>query len=181
MEKNTKAAPIPSKLLVGEVKLYSPEVLRKCDLFSGLGADQLSNVEKICTTEEFEAGAILCQQGALAKKLYVIKDGWAQIFLGVKPLPKCHLQTASTYEVVGWEVMLEPHVYKATVKAIEKTTAFAFDGERLQQLCHKRPDIGYEISLGLLRVIAERLQLTYTKLVDYTSWIRRMEESSVLE
>ena len=181
MEKNSKAAPIPSKLLLGEVELYKPEVLKKCDLFSGLSADQLGNVEKICTTEEFEPGAILCQHGALTKKLFVIKDGWVQIYIGVKPLPKCHLQTASTYDVVGWTAMLEPYVYTDTVKAIEETTAFAFDGARLQQLCHKHPDIGYEISLGLLRVIAERLQLTYTKLVGYTSWIRRMEESSVLE
>jgi CRP/FNR family cyclic AMP-dependent transcriptional regulator len=144
------------------------EALKKCDVFRDLSDEQLSAVEKICTPEVFDAGAIICKQGKREKTLYVVEEGLVGIILEVGPLAKRQVQAVSNFESFGWSAMLEPYFSTATVKALEQTKALAFDGQDLRDLCTIRPEIGYRVSRGLARVIAGRLRQAYTQLLGVT-------------
>lgn len=141
------------------------EVLKKSELFRDLGDEQLTLIEKMCTAREFEAGTIICKQGAIGDKTFVIEEGLVGIILEVGPLAQRQVQAATNFETFGWSSMIEPYVSTATVKALEKTKVLAFNGRELCGLCNHDPEIGCKICRGVARVIAERLRQAYIQLL----------------
>ena len=145
------------------------EVLRKAELFRELNDEQLSVVEKLCTPQVFEAGAVICKQGTQADRIYVIEEGLAGIILEVGPLSERQVQAASNFEVVGWSGLIEPYLSTATVKAIEETKVLAFDARELGRLLRTNHEIGYKVGPAVARVVAKRLHSAYTQLLGVTS------------
>jgi len=143
-------------------------VLKKCALFQKLDDQQLGIIEKMCTSETFEPGTVICKQDKKGEKVYVIEQGLVGIMLEVGPLTQHQVQSAAKYEVFGWSAMIEPFIYTATVKAIKKTTALAFNGKQLHNLDSKQPEISCLVSRGLISVVAKRLNEAYTQLVGIT-------------
>jgi len=145
------------------------EVLRKSELFNQLSDEQLSVVEKMCTSQVFEPGAIVCKQDSKLDTLYVIEEGVVGIFLEVGPMYARQVQAASSFEVVGWSGLIEPFTCTATVKAIEKTKVLAFDARELRRLFVTEPEIGYKIGPAIGNVVAKRLRHAYTQLLGVSS------------
>ena len=141
------------------------QVLKKCDLFKQLNDEQLAIIEQICTSEVFEVGTIICKQDKKGNRVYVLEEGLVGIILEVGPLSQRQVQSASKYDVFGWSAMIEPFAYTASVKAIKKTTALAFNGKQLHDLYLTQPEIGCLISRGLVSVVARRLHEAYTQLL----------------
>jgi CRP-like cAMP-binding protein len=144
------------------------EVLRKSDLFGGLSDEQLGVVEKMCTSEVFEPGAIICKQDRKQERIYVIEEGLVGIFIEVGPLSQRQIQAASNFETFGWSAMIEPHFCSATAKALEKTKALAFKGQELCDLCLTRPDIGCKVCRTVARIVAARLRHAFTQCLGVT-------------
>jgi len=155
--------------ITGGKQVNKLEVLRKCDLFRALANEPLSVVERLCTAEEFEPGAIMCKQGAKADKIYVIEDGVAGIILEVGQLTQRQVQAAANFDVVGWSALIEPYVFTATVKAVEKTRALAFNARELGRLLRDRTDIGYKVGPAVAYIVAKRLHHAYNQLLGVTS------------
>jgi CRP-like cAMP-binding protein len=147
------------------------DVLRKCEMFRALDEKQLREVEKMCDYAEFGGGTIICKQGCEEEKLYVIENGTVGIILEVGPLAQRQVQAVTDYEAFGWSAMLDPYICTATVKALEKTKALAFDGRELSGLCVTRPEIGCRISRGIARVVASRLRQAYAQLLGVTAQV----------
>jgi CRP/FNR family cyclic AMP-dependent transcriptional regulator len=144
------------------------EVLRRSDLFGGLSDEQLGVVEKMCTSEVFEPGAIICKQDRKEERLYVIEEGLVGIVLEVGPLSQRQIQAASNFETVGWSAMIEPHVCTATARAMEKTKVLAFVGRDLCDLCLSKPDIGCRVCRAVARIVAARLRHSFTQCLGVT-------------
>ena len=157
-----------TKSVRGVKEMDKPEVLMRCDLFRDLDAEQLAEVGKLCTSEIFETGEILCKQGKRATKLYVIEDGVAGIILEVGQLSQRQVQAASNFEAVGWSALIEPYIYTATVKAIDRTKALAFMARELGLLLRTRTDIGYKVGPAVSYVVAKRLHESYKQLLGVT-------------
>ena len=132
---------------------------------------QLREVEKMCEYEEFEAGTIICKQGFKEEKFYVVEYGTVGIILEVGPLAQRQVQAVTDFDVFGWSAMLDPYICTATVKALEKTRALAFDGQELSALCVTKPEIGCRVSRSIARVVAMRLRQAYIQLLGVTSLV----------
>ena len=145
------------------------DVLAKCELFRELSVEQLGVVEKMCTAQECEPGAIICKQGKQQDKIYIIEEGAAVIVLEVGPLAQRQVQPASQYEVLGWSGMVDPRTCTATAKATKKTKLLAFNGQELCSLCLDHPEIGCRICRGMARVLGNRLRQAYVQLLGVTS------------
>ena len=153
----------------GGQKLNKLEVLKRSDLFRELSNEQLGLLEKMCTPHVFEPGTSICKQGRIGGKLYVIEGGLVGIFLEVGPMAQRQVQAASNFESFGWSAMIEPHVYTATAKAIEKTTALAVGGQELSNMCSAHPDMGVVVFKAVARVVATRLHQAYVQLLGVTA------------
>lgn len=145
------------------------EVLKRSDMFRELNDEHLGLLERICTTHVFEPGASICKQGKIGGKLYVIEEGLVAIMLEVGPMAQRQVQAASNFESFGWSAMIEPHVYTATVRAVEKTTALAVGGAELSNLCSAHPDMGLVVFKAVARVVSTRLHQAYVQLLGVTA------------
>jgi len=145
------------------------DVLKKSELFGTLDDEQISLVEKMCTSEVFEPGVVICKQDQKADKIYVIEEGLVAIILEVGPLSQRQVQAASDFEAFGWSALIPPYVRTTTTKAIEKTKVLVIDGRELGQLFHNKPAIMYKVGSALSCVLAKRLRSAYTQLLGVTS------------
>ena len=144
------------------------EVLRKSDLFRGLSDEQLGVVGKMCTSEVFEPGAIICKQDRKQERIYVIEAGLVGIFIELGPLSQRQIQAASNFETFGWSAMIEPYFCSATAKALEKTKVLAFKGQELCSLCDSKPGIGCKVCRAVARIVATRLRHAFTQCLGVT-------------
>lgn len=145
------------------------EVLKRSDMFRELNDEHLGLLERICTSHAFEPGTSICKQGKMGGKLYVIENGLVAIILEVGPMAQRQVQAASNFESFGWSAMIEPHVYTATARAMEKTTALSVGGAELSNLCSAHPDMGVVVFKAVARVVAARLHEAYVQLLGVTA------------
>jgi CRP/FNR family transcriptional regulator, cyclic AMP receptor protein len=55
------------------------ELLAACDLFSGLGADQLAAVAETAIEVEFPAGRVIARQGEIGTGFFIVVDGEVRV------------------------------------------------------------------------------------------------------
>jgi len=144
------------------------EVLRRSDIFHYLDEDELKVVEKMCTPEVFEAGAVICKQDREENKVYVVEEGLVSILLELGPTDRRQIQAASNFECIGWSATIPPFHCTATAKAIERTKVLAFDGRELRDLISTNPKLCAEIAGGVAYVISQRLRAAFTQLMGVT-------------
>ena len=144
------------------------EVLKRSELFRELTDEQLHLVEEMCTPEVYEPGTIICIQGQIEEKAYIVEEGLVGIILEVGPLAQRQVQAVCNFEAFGWSSMIPPYTCTANVKAIEKTKVLAFDGRKLCDLCLTQSDIGCRVCRSIARVVAERLRQSYIQLLGVT-------------
>jgi len=144
------------------------EVLKRCPFVRELNDEQLNLMAEMCHPEVFEVGESLSKQGRTQEKVYLIEDGLVGIYLELGPMNQRQLQSASSFEVVGWSAMLPPYRSSTTVKAVETTKVLSFTGSELVNLCETYPMIGCKVHRGLASVIAVRLHHAFTQLMGVT-------------
>lgn len=145
------------------------EVVRKSDLFGDLSTDQIRVIQKMSTEEIFETGHIICKQGGRLDRIYIIANGLVGIVREVGPLYERQVQSASSFDSVGWSGLIEPHTCTATIKALKKTTVLAFSAKKLRDLFVTNPEIGCRVYKAVASVIASRLTNAFTQLLGVTA------------
>ena len=144
------------------------EVLRRSDVFHYLDDDDLKAVEKMCTSEVFEPGTIICKQDREQDKLYVIEEGLVSILLELGQFDQRQIQPASDFECIGWSASIPPYRCTCTAKALERTKVLAVDGKELRNLIYTNPKLCAEIAGGVAYVISQRLRAAFTQLMGVT-------------
>ncbi len=144
------------------------EVLKRSDLFRTLDDDELGLVAAIGEELEFDAGAIICKQGPLLDRIYVIKEGAVAIILEVGPMAERQVQAATQFESLGWVAMIPPYPCTATAKTLEKTKLIGFGRDELYGLCTAKPEVGFKVLQALACVMSGRLRQAYTQLLGVT-------------
>ncbi|MFC2122767.1 cyclic nucleotide-binding domain-containing protein [Bacteroidota bacterium] len=144
------------------------EVLARSDMFRYLDDEEIKVVAEMGTAEVIEAGTVLCKRGYEADKLYVIEEGLVAILLELGKFDQRQIQSASNFETVIWSALIPPHVCTTTVKAVEKTKVFAFNGQDLRSLIDTNPRLYAKISDGLGFVVRGRLRSAFEQLMGVT-------------
>ncbi len=144
------------------------EALKRCPFVRELNNEQLKMMSAIASQEVYEVGESLVKQGRTQEKLFLIEEGLVGIYLDIGPMTQRLLQSASSFEVVGWSSMLPPYRATSTVKAIETTSVLAFNAKELIDLCEENPVIGLHVHRGVASLIAVRLRNAFTQLMGVT-------------
>jgi CRP-like cAMP-binding protein len=141
------------------------EVLKRSDVFHYLEDGELREVEKMCTPEVFEAGAIICKQDREQDKLYIIEEGLVSVLLELGPTDKRQIQAASNFECFGWSASIPPYRCTCSARALEKTKVLAFNGKELRNLVYTNPKLCAAIAGGVAYVISQRLRAAFSQLM----------------
>jgi CRP-like cAMP-binding protein len=156
------------------------ELLRESPFFEGMEREHLEHFAAHARRETFEPGETVIRQGDPATAFYVLDSGKIELsFAKVgaeigapaeeagpetegRTLP--HLVGHRGYPV-GWASLVEPHRYRATAVARERTEMLVLKRELFEAYARERPDFGLAFMRRVLWLIGNHLRMTRTRLV----------------
>src|SRR5262249_29609570 len=154
------------------------EFLKKVRLFAELSADSLARLGACLKTAEFPPNEIIVREGAPGVSMYVIKTGSVEVrkkdpvtgidFLVAKLGPGA---------AVGEMSLLTGKPRSATVTTVQSTVVLTLTRADFRNLLTQHP----EISLGLARILAERLEEATKQVgIDYFSLLKASFDPRVI-
>jgi len=129
--------------------------LKNVKLFAELGPDSLAKLGTCLKTADFPPGETIVREGAPGVSMYIIKSGLVEV-RKKDPATGIDFLVAQLTEgaAVGEMSLLTGKPRSATVTTVQPTTVFTLTRADFRNLLTQHP----EISLGLARILAERLE-----------------------
>jgi CRP-like cAMP-binding protein len=117
---------------------------------------------------DFQAGQIIFHEGDDYSVFYLLGAGMVALELET-PGQLLRVQTLYAGDELDWSAVL-PHAGKHfQARALEPTTALAFEGDDLLASFKADPEFGMAFMLRLMGVVSERLRATRLQLLDMVS------------
>src|SRR5215471_4696055 len=131
------------------------QFLKNVKLFAELSSDSLAKLVSCLKTAEFPPGEVIVREGAPGVSMYIIKAGIVEI-RKKDPATGIDFLVAQLSEgaAVGEMSLLTGKPRSATVTTVQPTVVFTLTRADFRNLLTQHP----EISLGLARILAERLE-----------------------
>ncbi len=146
--------------------MSTADVLRPCELFMGLDAEELEEIASIAREERYEAGEIICAEHEVAERLFILCDGRVEVTVSLdsplEPGGEVTIQEVEPGRVFGWSSMVKQRRFTASVRALETATVLAITADDLNTLFDRNAHAGFVIMKQLAEVIASRLRSTRT-------------------
>ncbi len=160
--------------------MTAKQILRECEVFSGLNDADLEKVLSSVLEKQYQAGTTIFKGGDRAEELLILQEGRVALQM---TLPKEDAQMSrritvdvvSRNDTVGWSAIVEPYIYTFTAVCLQNVTALSISGNKLRWLIQDNPEIGYEVLKGLIKVVASRLYDTMQVLVSERLQISKLE------
>src|SRR5947207_10750090 len=129
--------------------------LKNVKLFAELGPDSLSKLGTCLKTADFPPAEVIVREGAPGVSMYIIKSGLVEV-RKKDPATGIDFLVAQLSEgaAVGEMSLLTGKPRSATVSTVQPTVVFTLTRADFRNLLTQHP----EISLGLARILAERLE-----------------------
>jgi CRP-like cAMP-binding protein len=152
-----------------------------CDspFFEGVDPEHIEHFARLARTETFVVGDHIIVQGEPATLFYVLVEGKIELAFR-KPgneVPRNeevgpemegqappHIVSHPGYPV-GWASIVEPHRYRATAVARERTKMLVLSRDLFEQYTKEHPDFGLAFMRRVLWLIGNHLRMTRTRLV----------------
>lgn len=131
------------------------QFLKNVKLFAELGPDSLAKLGTCLKTADFPPAEVIVREGAPGVSMYIIKSGLVEV-RKKDPATGIDFLVAQLSEgaAVGEMSLLTGKPRSATVTTVQPTTVFTLTRADFRNLLTQHP----EISLGLARILAERLE-----------------------
>jgi 1-acyl-sn-glycerol-3-phosphate acyltransferase/CRP-like cAMP-binding protein len=156
------------------------DLLRESPFFEGIELEHLEYFARHAYKKSFEPGKHVILQGEPATAFYVLargkielsfaKPGATAVAPNEESGPEMDGQTlphlvSRRGHPVGWASIVEPHRYRATAVARERTEMLVLEKDVLEQYAKERPDFGLAFMRRVLWLIGNHLRMTRTRLV----------------
>ena len=135
----------------------------------GMPGDQLAVLAQAARDVRFPARHRLFEDGGSAGRFWLIQSGCVALDLNVPGQGRTRIDTIGMGEMLGWSWLFPPFAWAFGAVTIGPVEAFEFDGRDVRAYCAADPALGYELTRRLVRVIANRLQATRTRLISVSA------------
>lgn len=135
-------------------------ILRQVPLFAGVDMLALKRLAFASRRQHYDAGDVIFHQGEVGDGAYLLLDGRADVLLDS---PQGPMKVAEIPErtIMGEIAVLCDAPRTATVQAAEPTNVLVIGRDDLIRLLQSDP----QVSLAMLRILAERLSATTEDLI----------------
>jgi len=154
------------------------QFLKNVKLFAELSPDSLAKLGACLKTADFPAGEVIVREGAPGVSMYIIKSGAVEVR---KKDPSTGIDflvaRLKAGAAVGEMSLLTGKPRSATVTTVEPTVVFTLTRADFRSLLTQHP----EISLGLARIMAERLEDSTKQVgIDFVNLQKMTPDSRVI-
>jgi CRP-like cAMP-binding protein len=142
------------------------ELTAASQAFAGLDPRHLELIAGCGSTARFAAGEHLFRTGDAAERFYLVRHGTVAlevIAAGHEPLTT---ETLHDGEIAGFSWLFEPYRWLFDARAVEHTSAIAFDAVCLRDKCDADHELGYQLMKRMAALAVSRLQATRLQLLD---------------
>ena len=129
------------------------------DFLAGLTDAQRSAILSLGEVVEIPEGEVVLSSGERSMYCYLVKSGSVTVALAT-PRVAVNVQVVGPGEAFGWSALLRAQDSRFQVRARELTTAIRIPGTALANCCRTNPELGVELLLRFLAVVAERVSAT---------------------
>ena len=148
------------------------EMILKHPFWSGLNPQYFPLLQGCATSERFEAGQLIFQEGQEADHFFLIQTGQVRRYAFVPGRGSVTIQTVSAGAALGWSWLFPPYHWHFSAQANEVTELMAFDAKFLRDTSEANHDFGYELIKRVSSMLLQRLQETRLLLVDFYGFPR---------
>ncbi|MFF5978922.1 Crp/Fnr family transcriptional regulator [Streptomyces olindensis] len=135
-------------------------------LSMALPAEHRDRLMRVAREVSFEAGERLFEEGRRADRFWIIRTGTVHLDLHVPGRRAAVIESLSQGELLGWSWHFTPHLWQLGAEALSPVRAWEFDAEAVRAMCARDPEFGRAIATWVGRVVAHRLQVARTRLLD---------------
>ena len=100
----------------------------------------VKKIMNVSTTESYEQGDFLFQQGDLANQFYILLKGRIKLILGETGQAVYIVSNAG--EVFGWSSLIDRETYTASAECITPAKLLRFDQEKILKILEEDPANG---------------------------------------
>lgn len=135
-------------------------------LLEDLPARSRERLLELAAVAEFPDGARIFREGRRADRFWVLRGGSARLDIGVPTHAPVVLETLHRGDLLGWSWLFPPYEWHLGAQAMGRVSALEFDATAVRDLCDAEPELGYELTWHVARIIAHRLQQARVRLLD---------------
>jgi len=140
------------------------ELLSKINLFSGLQPTYLKRIASLGLEEDYDAGALIFQEGAQGDKMYLILTGAVRISRQVPGMGEEALAVLRSGTHFGEMALIDDFPRSADARAHEACRLFVVRKEDLEDLLFVDRDLAYDLLWSFVRTLSGRLRETNDKM-----------------
>lgn len=138
--------------------MISPEILRRYPYFADVSEESLKEVAMISEEQVVASGTVLFREGDKADDLYIVAEGEVDIQYTLGSGELRTVDTAVAGEMIMWSALVEPFRSTAIGTARKESKLVAIAGGKLRELCEQDHELGYRMLIGLVKLLAARLE-----------------------
>jgi len=132
----------------------------------GIPAGSVARLAATATAVSFPAGRRLFEEGAPARKCWLLTSGQVALFLHAPGAEDLIVETLCCDDVIGFSWLAPPHEWQFSAATVTATEAFELDGTAVMALCDRDRDLGYQLAQRFLAAAVRRLHATRIRLLD---------------
>ena len=142
------------------------EILASCELFKGLGQNEIGNIARICQVSTYDRGALVYQQGDFGENIYIIANGQVvlerTVDMGSRE-GRVVIATLGRGRVFGcWSTLLdEAHFMMLRTFCQTPATILVLKGAELRKEMITDTRFGFNVMERLCFLLRERIQSAY--------------------
>ncbi len=142
----------------------SIEALRTCELFVGLGDEELEQIAAITSVETYQAEDLICAEREVADRLFILRKGRVQLQIHLRSTlergGEAIIEEVEAGRIFGWSSLVKQRRFTASARALEPVTVWVIDADALNTLFERNAHLGFVVMKQLAEVIASRLRHT---------------------
>ncbi len=139
--------------------------LRNHAFTQGLSARQVDQLAALATEVAFAENEVVFMDRIASQHFYLVTAGSVTVELR-SPIFTVSVLTVGPGQAFGWSSLLNHQDALFQVRAREQTTALRIPGLDLNRLCHEDSQLGVEILMRTLQVVAGRIQATEARFAE---------------
>jgi CRP/FNR family transcriptional regulator, cyclic AMP receptor protein len=131
----------------------------------GMSREHLSVLAEAARDVKFPARYRLFEDGSNATRFWLIQCGHVSLDLHIPGEGPVVIETIGMGELLGWSWLFPPYKWAFGAVGATAVEAFEFDAPLVRELCAADPELGYQFSQRVTRVLAKRLEATRISLI----------------
>ena len=143
-----------------------PEYLPQHPFFAGLDQEAIAIVAGCAQNVHLRPGEYAFRTGESADTFYVVRHGLVAIEVHPPNGDTLVIDTVGDDDVLGWSWLVPPYRWMFDARAVDETSAVAFDGLCLRGKCDADPKLGYALLQRVSQVMYDRLHAARVRMMD---------------